>query len=456
MAVDLAITVIRHFFPFLGGLVAGLSDPREAWRCTYSVKHLYFLALSLFLFQVGSRRQLRQERLTDSFRDNLNLLSGGDEEQVADPDTMAYLFAALSPDEVGDIAWRMAGALIRGKTLDSQRFDGSFLVAVDATEIAKYKQPHCPTCLTRTHKNGTTDYFHAALEAKLVTASGLVFSMATEFIENPEGDYVKQDCERKAFPRLAAQLKGRFKRLPICLLGDSLYPCGPVLDIIAANRWGFILNFKKGSLPKPFAAATGQIARHPENTARETDADGKVWSYSWAHNIRHGEHVFHVVFAETGKRGPGEFFVFITHIRPGKDNVAAIVDKGGRNRWKIENQGFNAQKNHGFELESRLGGVGDAWKNFYHVVQCAHTVFQLVAHGDLFGKLARKAAGEMDDARMAIAATLCLAAATALDFYKSGKNLARRMLESFRREPVSAAVRDPGFAASIQIRVNSS
>jgi hypothetical protein len=40
-------------------------------------------------------------------------------------------------------------------------------------------------------------YFHSVLEARLVTPNGFSISIATEWIENPEGgEYDKQDCER--------------------------------------------------------------------------------------------------------------------------------------------------------------------------------------------------------------------------------------------------------------------
>ena len=60
--------------------------------------------------------------------------------------------------------------------------------------------------------------FTIFLEAKLVVGD-MVFSIDTEFIENEE-TYEKQDCELKAFKRLAKRLKKNYKRLPICILGD--------------------------------------------------------------------------------------------------------------------------------------------------------------------------------------------------------------------------------------------
>lgn len=43
-------------------------------------------------------------------------------------------------------------------------------------------------------------------------------------------DADKQDCERNAFKRLAKRLKAEFKRLPIMVMLDGLYPNGPVLE----------------------------------------------------------------------------------------------------------------------------------------------------------------------------------------------------------------------------------
>ena len=38
-----------------------------------------------------------------------------------------------------------------------------------------------------------------------------------------------------------------------------------------------------------------------------------------------------------------------------------LVNKGGRQRWKIENQGFKDQKRHDFELEHLSGEHPNAW-----------------------------------------------------------------------------------------------
>ena len=60
-----------------------------------------------------------------------------------------------------------------------------------------------------------------------------LWGIGSEFIENNGADRkrqenmsveeIKQDCETKAFLRLAGRIKKRFPRLPILLLADSLY-----------------------------------------------------------------------------------------------------------------------------------------------------------------------------------------------------------------------------------------
>src|SRR5699024_9838255 len=68
------------------------------------------------------------------------------------------------------------------------------------------------------------------------------------FIENESKDVPKQDCELKAFYRLAEKLKETFKRLPICILGDSLYACEGVFQLCEQYRWKYILRFKEGRI----------------------------------------------------------------------------------------------------------------------------------------------------------------------------------------------------------------
>ena len=63
---------------------------------------------------------------------------------------------------------------------------------------------------------------------------------------------IKQDCETKAFKRLAERIKKRFPRLPILLLVDSLYASKLVVDLCREYKWEFLIRYKKGSIPSMY------------------------------------------------------------------------------------------------------------------------------------------------------------------------------------------------------------
>lgn len=51
-------------------------------------------------------------------------------------------------------------------------------------------------------------------------------------------------------------------------------------------------------------------------------------------------------------------------------------------RWKIENEGFNEQKNNGYELEHKYSEVSlRAAKNYYQCLQIACIINQLLVKG---------------------------------------------------------------------------
>ena len=98
------------------------------------------------------------------------------------------------------------------KALDHGRLIGHFLVVVDGTGQLRFKERHCPHCLEQKHGDKTI-YFHNVLEAKLVTPDGFAISLDSEFIENTDPKATKQDCELKAFVRMAERLKKGYPQL---------------------------------------------------------------------------------------------------------------------------------------------------------------------------------------------------------------------------------------------------
>ena len=292
--------------------------------------------------------------------------------------------------------------------------------------------------MTRTYK-GQTLYYHPLLEAKLVTPTGFVFSLMTEFIENPGENPTKQDCELKAFYRLAERLKQRFPRLPICLLLDGLFAGGPTFSICEKNRWKYLIVLQEDDIPyindefkalSPLAPEDHLLFRTGVQLEIKQDL-------RWVNKIayldsKQEEHDVSVIECletkpDADKQPKTTRFKWVTNINVTVRKVVTLANQGGRLRWKIENEGFNVQKNGGYALEHVYSQDATAGKIFYLLLQIAHSLSQLIERGSLFRKVFPKGVG-------------------------SAKNIAFRLLEAWRNLRLSQVDLQQMLDARIQIR----
>jgi len=234
------------------------------------------------------------------------------------------------------------------------------------------------------------------LEAKLVTKNGFSISIATEWVLNGE-EYEKQDCELKAFKRMAEQLKKDFPRLPICILADGLYPNKSVFDLCKTNNWPFIITLKDTQLKD----VQDEVAVFGMLYWKNKDLEEKVVnkeqiitrSYRWINEIDyHGHPLNWLECVETTKNiktGEEEQnrFGFITSFKVNSKNCRAL-SRFGRLRWKIENEGFNTQKNGGYNLQHKYSRKNlNAIQNYYQCMQIGHLINQLVELSSRFKQL---------------------------------------------------------------------
>jgi len=339
---------------------------------------IVFAGIALFLFKCGSRNQLDSIASCRNFRQNYRKAFG---HRLPDMDTVSLIFGSLPEDELESIKQQLIRQLIEKRVLDKWRFEGDVVVAIDATGIASYDHEHCPSCLTKTSKRGKKTWFHNVLEAKLVTSNGFSISLCTEWIENPGKEYDKQDCERKAYERLAVKLKAAFPRLSICLCADGLYPNNTFFDTCRQYQWRYIVTLKEGNLKRLWERIR-LVNRESSKGARVKGNQRAKQAHEWINSVDFNGHTHHWIYLEEETYdGTGEpdkkRFVYLTNIEITHEN-ADLVSATGRLRWNIENQGFDAQKNHGYNIchkfcrRSYLG-----MKNFYQCCQIAHLLNQL-------------------------------------------------------------------------------
>jgi len=105
------------------------------------------------------------------------------------------------------------------------------------------------------------------LEANRVFHNGVSLPLLSEFLNYAEGDPDdhKQDCELKAFYRLAARLKAYFPRLPILLLLDGLYPNGPLMALCHQYGWQFMIVLPAKCLPSVWEEVEALKPRLPHH-----------------------------------------------------------------------------------------------------------------------------------------------------------------------------------------------
>jgi len=343
----------------------------------------------MFLTKVESRRQVTWRFKSDRFLKHLNYLGQAECENVPHGDTLKYSMSRVQPEALSGLREKMVKRILRMRCLEQYRLLGRYwLVAIDGTGQYWFKEKHCEKCLVKEIRPGVKIYYHHVLEAKLIFYNGLSLSLETEFIEK-QPDKKKQDCEYNAFFRLAKRLKKTYPQLKICLSMDSLYANRPVMDLCKQNRWSYVITFKKGSMPDVYDWY-GRIKKlHPENKSKLRFKEGIIQHYAWVSPLEHysEDRIFHVLECDEDKRnGKKTKYVWLTDIPITQKNHQQIANYGGRLRWKIENQGFNMQKNGGYRLEHLYSTNERAMKNFYLLLQIAHFINQLIEKGSLLKK----------------------------------------------------------------------
>lgn len=234
--------------------------------------------LALFLFKLDSRNQYNKKREKVQFRRNFEKLF---KLPMPHGDSVHNVMKLLDETQVEQLKQQMLRALLQRKTFHKSRYRGKwFRIAIDGSGVVSFDHAHCEQCLSRTSRKGKVSYHHHVLDARLVTPNGFSISIATVWIENPEGDYDKQDCERKAFLRLADRLKKAFPRLPIMILADGLYPYEDFFIQCKQNDWAFITTFKDGCLPSVREEVHGLKPLQMDNHLTHSCLRPNEWSAS--------------------------------------------------------------------------------------------------------------------------------------------------------------------------------
>ena len=373
----------NRFCPELFSMFGKVKDPRHQSYVEYSAR---VMLGTMYYKSIGGISSMQE--MTRAFNDericrNLYCFMGEDaKEYLPHGVTENEFLEKLDPKELENIQQNIVYSMIRRKTFENARVFKKWQVIVDATELdegyQKKNNYYLSRCYNRNEENEFVKYHRSVLEAKIYFGDNLVCSIASETIENSDAyvnqsdEAVKQDCESKAFLRLAAKIKKKFPRLPIIITADGLYVTKKVLQICQEYHWDYIIRYKEGSASS--IAKEYRALPEKENIGTDIEYQNKIMFNDFDVNL--------IYYREKRIKKDEEKeteFAWITSIEITKSNAKKIVS-AGRNRWKIENQGFNRQKHWQGNIKHACSWNERAQKNHYLMEQIADFMKQLYEH----------------------------------------------------------------------------
>jgi hypothetical protein len=328
-------------------------DGKEKHRDSSSTSDCLMSALAMFSLKMPSLLHFNNHRNDEIINHNLKVLYG-----IQNPPSDTYMRERLDPinPQQFRLVFKSLFRLIqRGKILENYVFmNGRYLMPIDGTGVFSSHAVHCKNCCEKRHKDGSITYHHQILAAVIVHPDHKeVFPFCPEPIIKQDGNH-KNDCETNACNRLFSDFKREHPHFKVIVTGDAIHSTGPRIRQLKEDDMEFILGVKPGSHESLF----NWVNELPMQT-HETVVEGIPYSFKWINLVplNDAHHDLLVNFLDCVIDDPKsgkKHFSWITNISINVKNVYQIA-RGGRAKWKIENETFNTLKTQGYNFEHNYG-----------------------------------------------------------------------------------------------------
>jgi len=274
---------------------------------------------------------------------------------------LRYILDEVSPSRLRPCFTDLFRQVQRGKALAAFRFLGDhYLLSFDGSGYFSSTKIQCPNCQCKQHSNGTVSYSHQMLSAVLVHPDlAEVLPVMPEPIHKQDGAH-KNDCELNAAKRFFPAFRQDHPHLKVIAVGDGLNANAPLIRLLRLWNYGFILVAKPGDhaflfqrMEEAYLAGTAQVVTFWEQTT------GKLHHFRWLNQVALNESNLDVLvnfleYWEISPDGKIQTFSWVTHLKLSHKIVFAVM-RGGRARWKVENETHNTLKNQGYHYEHNYG-----------------------------------------------------------------------------------------------------
>jgi hypothetical protein len=409
--VDEQITVLRTMLPGLLKRLSRIPDPRNAKTVKHKSSVVLLYGLLTFVFQMSSRREANRQMSMPMFLENLKQIFP-ELESLPHHDTLNRLLSNIEPDQIQEALLDLVRHFIRSKKFQRYLIGNRYPIAIDGSQ--KFVRQTCwaAECLEREVGLGDEDgakqhqYYVYVLEASLAFANGMTIPLMSEFLSYEKGDPLanKQDCELRAFHRLAERIKECFPRLKILVLLDGLYPNGPVIERCRRYHWDFMMVLQDGSLPSVWEEVHGLEQIERQNRFAQKWGD-RLQRFHWVNGIEYGygennrkRQILHVVICEESwnqvdaasaqivEKTSRHAWISAQPLR--RDNVHERCNLGARRRWGIESS-FLVEKHHGYQYEHCFSSDWKAMKGYHYLMRLGHFINVLVQHSARLARMVR-------------------------------------------------------------------
>ena len=341
--------------------VARMVDTRQLRKIRYALRDCYLSAFALCYVQDPSLLQF-QRRFQHQLQTN-NLAATFGVSEIPSDSQFRDLIDRHDCSPILPCFADWIARLQRAKWLQHyQIFDARYLITLDGSRYFGSQSVHCDHCLSTTSR-GIKSYHHDILQAAIVHPDKpQVLPLAPEFVRNSDadgGNYRKQDCELKAGYRMLGRLRADYPRMAAIIVADSLYSKQPFVEQLRAARFSFLLVAKPGDHLSLYRDVDllrrAQLLDHHCTTDHPGERREYQWSTDLPLNGKPDAPRVNFIRFRIVKAGKITYEnAWVTDLLPTSANIVQLV-RAARARWKIENEGFNALKNHGYHLEHNFG-----------------------------------------------------------------------------------------------------
>ena len=354
----IGMELLGSLLSHLKSVCAGFADPRKGRGGNLVMSDFGLSAFAMFFMQSSSFLSFQRRLEQGQGRSNCQSLFGI--EKIPSDNYIRDMLDAADPDLLRP-CFEQVEAHLHHPAMRSAfgRLGGRYLIALDGTEYFCSQKLSCPHCLTRKRANGKTESYHTLLAATVVAPGHKrILPLFPEFIAAQDGAE-KQDCERNAVKRWHARHADRLRTLRPVYLADDLFACTPVITMLAGKGDDFLFTCKPGSHKALYDFMEGaepeRLVRHPLKGKKRF-----THRYRWMEQVplRDGKDaplVNWIGFDILDPAGKVTYAsAWVTSLPVNAATIEELVECA-RARWKVENEGFNVMKNHGYELEHNFG-----------------------------------------------------------------------------------------------------